>query len=181
MAIAEGSNAGFVTATPADEDPNETATDVEYRGNAVKYTSPSDMDYVTEIGWYCGDITGGENYWDISIYAHDAGNNKPNARIGSSGTVTITATGWAKKTSLNIPLNPSTIYWISVNTQATGGVTSMDTVSNGSYVNKIKLGNNTDPWGTVDSSGTRISAAYAKYTAIVSGASAIMTTNRGHW
>ena len=164
MALTLNTNSGFVTASPSADPGGASTTQVSTRAFAQKDTMPAGKVKVTEIGWWCDNATQEANF-DVGIYSHDAGNNRPNALIGSSvNNAKGTGAGWKKITGLNIAVTPGTIYWIGIQLDSTATASSID-FTNTAGVNKgdYKETQTALPssWGSSSGSSERLYAIYA--------------------
>ena len=151
MALVLGTNAGFVTVAPVN-DPAGANFGISGRYLAIKDTSNVAAAKIVEIGWWCDNSTEESNY-EVAIYTHNVGNDEPLdfvqvARTNAKGT----GSGWIKVTGLNIAINPSTIYWIAVQLDATATATSTNYAISGgtrtSLSNPPAKTTLPDPWGT---------------------------------
>lgn len=163
MAVTMGTSAGFVTASPS-ADPDGSLGSINDRAWAVKDVSDATASKVTEIGWYCGYADSGTTV-TVGIYEHNAGDDEPEALVGSATFTSSGAAGWQKKTGLDISISPSTTYWIAVQVD-TGGNQWIDW-SSGSERRARRLSQTSlpDPWGTTDYFSTSPSAVYAVWEA----------------
>ena len=163
MAIVKGTNAGFVGASPSGDpsgDANFTADD---KINGMKDATGA-ANIVTEIGWWCNTATEAANY-EVGIYAHNSGGNKPGALLFSS-TVQAkgTTAGWKKATGLSFSLSVSTTYWICIQLDNTATTTSGDwsVVGGERYSNATGHSSLPNPWDAGSSEiGDRLLAVYA--------------------
>jgi len=163
MAVVKGTNSGFVTAAPL-ADPSGTVNIADTIALGQKDTTPAGTKWrVTEIGWWCDNATQ-EASFDVGIYSHDAGNNRPNKLIGSSkNNAKGTTAGWKKVGGLNIILNASTIYWIAYQLDDTATTTNTDqTPAVGEkWDNKYPVTELPDAWGASYNTGANLFAVYA--------------------
>jgi hypothetical protein len=165
MAVELGTSAGFVAAAPSDN-PEGTGDTIAYMAYAQRCTAPSGNNSVTSMGWYCNTATGAANF-QVGIYSHDAGNDKPNVLLASSGDVAKgTDAGW-KSGAVSCALTASETYWLAMQYDDSAGNTEIDrsTVADQEWHVKITETELTDPWGTSDNSGTTLCAIYALYSA----------------
>ncbi len=179
-ALSDGTNCGFVAVAPtADPAGSNGGIDTVARGS--KFTSPSGATKITELGWYCDNATEAANY-QIGLYNHDSGNNRPSTQIYSSGDVAKgTGAGWKVATGLNITITPSTIYWIAVQLDDTATQTLYN---NGSSTSAYTIASKNaqtslpSPWGTSDATNnTLLAAYYALYTTTNTGSVIMITEN----
>jgi hypothetical protein len=114
MALAYGTNCGFVTTAPT-ADPGGSAIDQDAFTNALKDTAPVGAITVTEIGWWCDNATEESNY-EIGLYTHDAVNDRPGTLIAGHSHTNAkgTTSGWKVASGLNITITAGTIYWLAV-------------------------------------------------------------------
>ena len=164
MALVIGTNCGFVTSAPSNDPSGATALIMDTRARALKDTAPAKAVKVTEIGWWCDNATQEANF-DVGIYSHDAGNDRPNALIGSSkNNAKGTSSGWKKITSLDITITAWTVYWIGVQLDDTATQTNLDFDQDGSSGTAYKSSQTAlpDSWGSSDGSdATSTMAIYA--------------------
>lgn len=185
MAIAIGTNAGFVTEAPV-ADPAATSYGINDKAFATYDTSPATATKVTEIGWWKGGGEDTENY-EVAIYSHDAGNDTPNVIIGSDLTNALSGSQleWERVVGLNIVIDSSTPYWMAVQVDDTiDGTISDYEAAAGSRMSYSGTGITTlpSPWDQGYSElGNFAFAIYAVWEAAVVGAAGIMTPNAGFW
>lgn len=165
MAVIEGINSGFVTETPSG-DPGGPNSTVDDRASGSKHVAPANAIKITEMGWWHAYGTGTD--YQLGLYSHDAGNNRPNALLYSSGdTAIVGGVGtWEVITGLNIEITGGTTYWLAIQMDNVA-VTQIDSGAAGSGKWDWKDGQ-TDlpsPWGTTDSTLNRIAAIYVVYEA----------------
>ena len=140
-----GTNCGFVTTAPTD-DPAASTTTQDNWAWATKDTAPAGAVKITEIGWWCDTATEAANF-EVGIYSHDSGNDKPDAVVGSLSQTNAkgTTAGW-KTVTVDIAITENTIYWISVQLDDTATQTSLNYGSGGKWSRK-RATTLTDPWG----------------------------------
>lgn len=112
MALVKGTNCGFVAVAPV-ADPGSTGTICDSKVAAQKDVAPVGAILVTEIGWWCDSATEEANY-EVGIYSHDAGNDKPNVLLAGADRTNAKglAAGWKVVTGLNIIIAAGITYWI---------------------------------------------------------------------
>lgn len=162
MALAKGTNCGFVSGAPS-ADPGASAAATDTYSVALKDTSPVGAVQVTEIGWWCDNATEAANY-QVAIYTHDAGNNRPDAIIGSASEAAKgTTAGWKKITGLSIPISPSTIYWIALQLDDTATNTNTDWAASAGDKFDYKASQTSLPssWGISDGTYAYLRGTYA--------------------
>jgi hypothetical protein len=164
MGLAEGTNCGFVLAAPTG-DPAATAVIADSYSQACKFVAPANAVKVTEIGWYCGNATEAANF-EVAIYAHNVGDDNPEAIVGVSRTnAKGTSSGWKKAAGLDIAITGGTTYWIAQQLDNTATSTQGDVEADASSKRDRRSGQATlaDPWGvTGDTFGQKL-AVYALY------------------
>lgn len=132
MALALGTNSGFVTTAPT-SDPSgglQTAVAISAFGisTVTKDTSPSNAATITEIGWWCDGATQESNF-AVGLYSDSSG--APSTRLFVSATnAKGTTAGW-KTVSVNWTISGSTPYWIGVQCDETTTTTWTDNESSG--------------------------------------------------
>jgi len=161
MALALGINAGFVSETPV-ANPGGIATNFDTTMRAVKHTSPADVAKITEIGWWCDYAFQSANF-EVGLYSHDVGNDKPDARLfvdntnasgGVSGVWQTVAVDWE--------ITAETIYWIVVQLDNTTSDTKIDyAVSGGTDSYKGTVTTLPETWPGDSSEASQIIAIYA--------------------
>ena len=163
MAVVLGTNCGFVTEAPV-ADPEGGISSIDNYAQAIKDTTPVGAAKIIEIGWYCNNSTEESNF-EVGIYTHNVGDNNPEAVVGSLSQTNAKGTGigWKVVTGLNIPINPSTIYWIGLQLDNTATATEISRESSGSGKYDYKTSQTTlsCPWGTSSGTGTTLRALYA--------------------
>jgi len=165
MALVLGTNCGFVTVAPTTDPQGPEGIQVGHNAWGCKFTSPAGAVKVTEIGWYSNKITTETNF-EIAIYDHDSGNNRPDDIIGVSRTnAKGTTVGWKKATGLNITISPNTIYWIGLYVDGSTPVAlcDYDSGQGDRIVALASVDTLPDPWVGADLDTTALSAFYAVY------------------
>lgn len=158
-----GTNSGFVATAPVADPADSTATiDVDGDSRAIKHTSPAGATSITEIGWWCDTATAEVNF-EIALYDHDGGNDRPGNRIHHDDTnAKGTGSGW-KDVAVDWAIDGSTIYWIAVGVEAQDPALDWGFTSaagrNSRFQNNSALG---DPWGG-SAESTALFAFYAEY------------------
>jgi hypothetical protein len=182
MALALGTNCGFVTEAPV-ADPGGTASTIDTWSWATKHTSPADAVRITEIGWWCDNATQEANF-EVGLYSHDAGNDKPDSRLQVDNT-NAKGTGGAewKSVSVNWSITAETIYWIAVQVDNTATATSCDWGSATGSRTSIKSDESTLPatWNAGSSQGAYAVAIYAVYSTEAGEETGILSCNSKFW
>ena len=162
-AVVKGTSCGFVTVAPT-SDPEGYSFAVSTWGRGFKDVAPTGATKVTEIGVYINIETEAADI-DLGIYSHNAGDDNPEALLGSATIPKGTTAGW-KTTAVNIDITASTTYWIAVQVDETTLSTSTDyTTDAGEKMDyKATQTSLTDPWGVSGGSGGFLFAVYAVYT-----------------
>ena len=144
MALALGTNSGFVTVAPT-ADPAETGTTIDGSSVVTKHTSPADATRITSIGWYRASGTNTAN-WEIALYADLAG--IPVARLFVDATNSASAGGWLT-TVVDWTITPSTPYWLALQMDAHGGSSTVDGAASGGGGSDVLTAQTTlnDPYG----------------------------------
>ena len=148
-AVVLGVSAGFVTEAPVD-DPEASRVTMDDSAWALKAVAPVGAIKVVEIGWWCDDATEESNF-EVGIYDHNAGDNNPEAVVGSLSQTNAKGTnaGWKRVTGLDIPITAENTYWIAVQLDNTSTLTALDfTDSIGRMSLKSSATSLTAPWGT---------------------------------
>jgi len=124
VAVVIGTSAGFVSAAPT-ADPSGTAAAMDNQTRAIKDTSPSGTNSISSIGWWCDNATEAANF-EVGVYSHDAGNNRPNVLLASARTnAKGTDAGW-KSAAVAYDLSATTVYWVAVQLDDTATTTNSD-------------------------------------------------------
>ena len=160
MAVVKGTNAGFVTAAPT-VDPGDVATIIDTQSMAVKDTAPTAMTVITEIGWWCDNATEETNF-EVGLYSHDAGADKPGTRLYVDNTnAKGTGAGW-KTVLVAWTIVPGTVYWIAVQVDDTITQTNIDRNTDATRISiKTGSGGLADPWPATSTETTWARALYA--------------------
>jgi hypothetical protein len=169
MALALGTNSGFVTSAPS-ADPAETGTTIDGSSVVTKDTSPANAVKITSIGWYRASGTNTAN-WEIALYSDVAG--VASARLFADQTNSTSSNGWLT-TAVDWDITPSTAYWLGLQMDAHSGSSSVDGAASGGAGSDVLTSQTTlnDPYGggaVADSDGM-----YAIY-ALVAPISAAIT------
>jgi hypothetical protein len=135
MAIALGTNSGFVTTAPTDDPAGTLTYTIDGARVYTKHTSPSNAVKITQMGWYRASGTNAAN-WEIGLYADSSG--VPGARLFVDNTNSNAASGWLT-TTVDWTISASTDYWLAVQMDAHTGSSTIDRETTG--------GNGTDQLG----------------------------------
>jgi hypothetical protein len=163
MGVELGVNAGFIEEAPT-EDPGGAGTTIDYSVRALKDVAPAGATKIVEIGWYCDDATE-ESDFDVALYSHDSGNDKPLNEVYSQlANAKGTDAGW-KKVAVDWAIVEGVTYWMAVHLKNTATTTeivySNATVRYSTHTNVIAIPN---PWwaDSVEAE-TRVYAIYCVY------------------
>jgi len=163
-AVVDGTSAGFVTVAPTDN-PAGSGGPLDTYSAATKFTAPASGGTISSMGWWCDNATEADEY-QLGIYSHDAGNNKPNLLLASSGDMAKgTTAGW-KTGTVAYGFTGNTVYWLAAQLDDTATVTNIDYTTNASYKEDYR-GSSTEllaTWGTSTGTLGRILSIYALYT-----------------
>jgi len=161
MALAIGTNCGFVTTAPtADPAGTGTRTMDNYK-RGINDVTPSTNQVVTEVGWWCA-VASNAGTYEVGIYADSGG--VPGARLYvSTGNAKGTTAGWKVVTGLNWELQANTTYWICVALTNTTTTTTIDygTLTSYNYVYTSGASTLPDPFGSTSTSTNQTLAIYA--------------------
>lgn len=168
MALAIGTNVGFCAARPSGDPGGATAIISNY-SLAIKCTSPTGSYAVSEVGFYNMQANNGASHYDVGLYSHDAGNNRPDVLLGVSRNNVIGASsvGWFYG-AFSYTLTSATTYWIASQADSVSPVVNCESATDASMkFDYIGPGSTAlpDPWGASSSSLTRLEAIYALYAA----------------
>src|SRR3990167_1300010 len=94
MAVALGTNSGFVSVAPT-LDPAGTSTTFDGSSVVTKHTSPAGALKITQIGWYRAAGTNGANF-EVALYAADGTDGVAGTRLFVDATNSDTGGGWVK-------------------------------------------------------------------------------------
>ncbi len=131
MAVALGTNSGFVTVSPT-ADPGGSGTQLETRTKTMVDTSPVTAARITQVGWWCGEATDEANF-EIGVYSADgavvpgeAGTLLHVSRTNAKGTTS----GW-KKVTVDWAISGNTNYWLAVQLDTVAQPTRIDLATTG--------------------------------------------------
>lgn len=166
MALALGTNCGFVETAPVDDPAENNATCDNYL-TALRDNTPATAVKVTEIGFWC-DSQGDEGQnWEVGIYDDDSDTPK-NLLAGADQTNVLSAgAGWKSVVGLNITVTPETTYWIGIqwdNSTVACNYNYSSATGVGKYIYITPATTLLDPW-VGGSSTTRINSMYAVWEA----------------
>jgi len=166
MGLVVGTNCGFCENSPSNDPDSNPWTNADNSAKGMKDTSPATAAKVVEIGWWCDTATEAADY-EVAIFTHDVGNNRPDALVGkSSGHAKGTGAGWKKVTGLNISIDPSTIYWISSACEDTAALTWTDIEATAGHYYCYSTNETVpDPWDPTPSASEYALAYYAVWEA----------------
>lgn len=161
MALALGTNVGFVSTAPS-TDPAGGDTTIDGSSVVVKDTSPSNAVKITEIGWYRGSGTNTANF-EIALYSDSAG--VADARLYVDNTNSSSSGGWIT-VAVDWAISPSTAYWLGLQMDAHTGSSTVDSATSGGSGTDVRTSQTTlnNPYGggaVADADG--MYAIYALY------------------
>ena len=121
MAVVKGTNAGFVTVAPS-ADPSGTVTTFKGYMKATKLVAPAGALKITEVGFW-SDNCNTTTDWAMGLYSHDAGNDKPDARLYLVDTEQLTDAddGVWKSVAVDWDITAGTTYWLAGEVDSAGG------------------------------------------------------------
>ena len=165
--LADGTNVGFLSASPSSDPAGDLLTGVDAQVRAGKYTSPAGATGVNEIGFWVDNATEEANF-EVGIYSHDAANNRPNLLLSGASQTNAkgTGAGW-KKSSVTISISESTVYWLAWQLDDTATATDANTnYTTGLGTRHSKNSQTALPatWGTSDGTNNTLIGIYAVYT-----------------
>lgn len=164
MALAIGTNVGFVTVQPT-ADPAGTNTVIDGSSVVTKDTSPATANLkIIEMGWYRGSGTNTANF-EVALYSESAG--VAATRVFVAATNSSAVQGWIR-VAVNWPISSSTAYWLGLQMDAHSGSSNVDSATPGGSGSDIQTSQTTlnNPYGggaVADASGM-----YAVYALVVS-------------
>ena len=126
MALALGTNSGFVTVAPT-ADPAGSGTFIDGLSVVTKHTSPANSVLITSIGWYRESGTNTAN-WEIALYSDVAG--VASARLAVDATNSTSSNGWLT-TAVSWAITPNTAYWLALQMDAHSGSSGVDIAASG--------------------------------------------------
>jgi hypothetical protein len=165
MALALGTNCGFVTVAPVDDPVGDATVAVDGYKRAIQDTSPATAIKVTEMGWWCNNATEESNY-EMAIYTDNS--DIPLNIVGAKSDTNAkgTTAGWKRVTGLTIIIIPATIYWLALQLDDTATQTDLDRTDLGTrYSYKSGVTTLPDPWGSASPSSVGPLAIYAVWEA----------------
>lgn len=144
MALALGTNSGFVTVAPT-ADPAGTGVTIDGSSVVTKDTSPANAVRITSIGWYRESGTNTAN-WEIALYSDVAG--VAVARLFVDATNSTSSNGWLT-TAVDWAISANTPYWLALQMDAHTGSSGVDSASSGGAGSDILTSQTTlaDPYG----------------------------------
>lgn len=144
MALALGTNVGFVTVAPT-ADPAGSNTTIDGSSVVVKDTSPTNALRITQIGWYRGAGTNTANF-EVGLYSDLLG--IATTRLFVDNTNSSAAGGWIT-TAVDWAISGSTAYWLGLQMDAHTGSSSVDTATSGGSGADVLTGQTAlnDPYG----------------------------------
>jgi len=162
-AVVKGTTCGFVTVAPT-SDPEGFNFLMDSYARGFKDVAPAGATKVTEIGVYINAVSE-ETDIDLGIYSHNAGDDNPEALLGSATIAKGTTVGW-KTTAVDIDITEGTTYWIAVQVDATASATNTDYTFDAGEKEDYKAEQTslTNPWGVSGGTGSYLFAVYAVYT-----------------
>lgn len=128
MALAYGTNCGFVTTAPTTDPVAGATVTIDNTSVVLKATSQSNATKVIEVGWWCDNATEAANF-EVGLYSADGAvvPGEAGTRLFVSATnAKGTTSGWKVVTGLNWTISASTIYWIGLQVDNTATATSLD-------------------------------------------------------
>lgn len=175
MALVLGTNCGFVTVAPTDDPEALSGVTADAVSRYVKDDAPTGEVKITEIGWWCDNISEEANF-EVGIYTDDSAT--PDAVVGTISRTNAkgTTAGWKKATGLNIEIAEGTTYWIAFQLDATATATSTNYVTNliGEKYYRSNIGTET----TLDDPATFASTVSNYYMAIYAVWEPVITKER---
>ena len=114
MALALGTNSGFVTVAPTTDPAASLELTIDGNSLATKDTTPSGVGRITEIGWYRAVGTNTSNF-EVGLYSDNAG--VPDVRLEVAATNSSSSAGWIT-VSVNWTISASTDYWLALQMDA---------------------------------------------------------------
>ena len=161
MALVLGTNCGFVASAPEADPATGLVITCDTAAQAIKHTTPAGVTTITEIGWWCYDATQESNF-EVGLYSHDAGNDKPDERLYVDNTNAKGTAGACWKTvAVNWAVSPSTIYWIAFQLDDTA-TTTRTYYTGGGRISWLVSPTLANPWGA-STQQTYLYAIYALY------------------
>ena len=149
MALALGTNCGFVSVAPSGDPGAGTFSTVDNYRVALRHTSPIGAVKIVEVGWYCIGATEESNF-EVGLYAAD-GASVP----GEAGTRLYvdnsnakgTDAGW-KRVTVDWSITAETVYWIAMQCDATDTATTTPRdLSGGAGIDLVVAASLADPFG----------------------------------
>ena len=128
MALAIGTNSGFVTVAPT-TDPAASNFAVDTRANVMRDTSSATAARITEVGWWCDTATEEANF-EIALYDSNGSNQAGDIIHSSTTNAKGTTAGW-KTVAVDWAIDASTDYWLGLQLDDTATTTNLNYSSSG--------------------------------------------------
>lgn len=170
MALAYGTNIGFVEEAPSADPSGQGTSTMDGRARALKDTSPATAAKIVEVGWWCNNGSEESNF-EVGLYDDDsgsAGDLLEVERTNAKGT----SAGW-KSASVDWVISPETVYWIGVQLDDVATATNIDNQDLGSggvmYEYLSGVATLPDPFSGIDGTTDYVVAIYAVWEAAAGG------------
>jgi hypothetical protein len=160
MAIVLGTDAGFVSDQPGDPSGYNSDGRIDNNALAFKDTSPAGTYNVTTIGCYIYNACSDTNM-QVGLYSHDGTNNRPNARLATSGDFQKGTDAGHKTASVSFSLDESTSYWIAAQSDRPEAVYIVFSDGNNTHYKESQT-ELPESWGE-DGNFNRLYSLYAIY------------------
>lgn len=137
MALTLGTNCGLVTTAPT-SDPGASNNTIDGYYNALKITTASNIDKITEVGWYLDSSSSASatTNFEVGLYTDSSGSPNSLAFVSRTNSLTSSDKGTWKKVTVDWDVLPSTTYWLAV---------QVDAVTN-SYLNNYQASGGNGLW-----------------------------------
>ena len=86
MALALGTNCGFVTVAPSADPATGISPTIDFQSHGLQHTLPADAVTITEIGFWVDSQGDSGGNWDVGIYDDD-GSDYPSDAIGRDQSI----------------------------------------------------------------------------------------------
>lgn len=166
MALVEGTNVGFVLVAPVADPNGETTSILDGWARGCRFTAPIGAVKLTELGFYISTNAGADKNYEIAIYDHDSGNNRPGNIMGAKQFGVVDNVGWWVSGGFDIAITEATDYWLMVQLDSATGQTRFDRKADAGLSGFKTASSLPDPFGAM-SNGVSLYSVYGLYEEVV--------------